>query len=322
MNILITGAAGFIGFSLTKYLLDINKFKIIGIDNISEYYDTNLKLDRLKILKKNSRFKFYKFNLDDNDKLIRIFKKHKIKIVVHLAAQAGVRYSIQNPRSYLNSNIISFFNIIDASRIYKIKHFIFASSSSVYGNNSKFPTKEKDDTSSPLSFYASTKKANEVMAFSYANIYKLPCTGLRFFTVYGPYGRPDMSLFKFTEAISNNKAIELYNNGNHIRDFTYIDDLIKIIHQLLYKKSKNKIPFEVYNLASSSPKNLKDYISLIEKYLGKKAKIKNLKIQQGDVYKTHASTSKVKNIIKIKSKISLENGIRKFINWYKEYYES
>ena len=298
MKILVTGAAGFIGFHICKYLLDNTKYNVSSIDSITDYYDVSLKKNRLKILKNYKNFFFYKFDLKNNKKILNNFKINQYDIVLHLAAQAGVRYSIENPRSYLDSNIIGFFNILDASRVNKVKHFLFASSSSVYGKSDKFPLKESYSTSSPLSFYASTKKSNEVMAYSYSNIYKLPCSALRFFTVYGPYGRPDMSLFKFTKSILEKKSIQLFNKGNHERDFTYIDDISISLSKLIKKIPKNKVPFEVYNLGSSNPRNLSNSVELIEKYTGIKAKKNYIAMQKGDVYKTHASNVKLKKTIK------------------------
>ena len=284
MNVLITGCAGFIGFHLTSKIL--NKYNVVGIDNLNDYYDPNIKKDRLKILKKEKNFKFYKSDITNLISLKRIIKKHKIRYIIHLAAQAGVRYSINHPEKYVSSNLVGFFNVLEVARLFKVKHLIFASTSSVYGDNKKFPLKENYDTDKPLSFYAATKKSNEVMAHAYSNIYKLPCTGLRFFTVYGPMGRPDMSLFKFSNAMIKNKKIELYNKGNHYRDFTYVDDIVISISKLLTNPSNSQIPYDIFNIGSSKPYYLKKFLSLIEENLSKKAKIKFLKIQQGDVHKT------------------------------------
>ena len=241
MTILVTGAAGFIGYHLIGKALNKNK-EVIGIDNINSYYDINLKKDRINNLKKNKKFSFYKVDLSNYKKLNNIVKKNKIKIIIHLAAQAGVRYSIKNTRTYFKSNLEGFFNILEVSRHNKIKHLIYASTSSVYGDSKKFPLNENDRTDQPLSFYAATKKSNEVMAHSYSYIYKLPCTGVRFFTVYGPFGRPDMALFKFTKNIINNHPIELFNNGYHLRDFTYVDDVVDGIYSLINKQSKKNYP--------------------------------------------------------------------------------
>ena len=318
MNVLITGCAGFIGFHLTSKIL--NKYNVVGIDNLNDYYDPNIKKDRLKILKKEKNFKFYKSDITNLISLKRIIKKHKIRYIIHLAAQAGVRYSINHPEKYVSSNLVGFFNVLEVARLFKVKHLIFASTSSVYGDNKKFPLKENYDTDKPLSFYAATKKSNEVMAHAYSNIYKLPCTGLRFFTVYGPMGRPDMSLFKFSNAMIKNKKIELYNKGNHYRDFTYVDDIVISISKLLTNPSNSQIPYDIFNIGSSKPYYLKKFLSLIEENLSKKAKIKFLKIQQGDVHKTHADINKLKEKIKYSPKTNIKTGIKLFIDWYKTYY--
>tara|TARA_A100001015_G_scaffold288432_1_gene359268 strand:+ start:311 stop:1279 length:969 start_codon:yes stop_codon:yes gene_type:complete len=319
MNVLITGCAGFIGFHLTSKIL--NKYNVVGIDNLNNYYDPNIKKNRLKILKKEKNFKFYKSDITNLISLKRIINKHKIKYIIHLAAQAGVRYSIDHPEKYVSSNLVGFFNVLEVARLFKVKHLIFASTSSVYGDNKKFPLKESYDTDKPLSFYAATKKSNEVMAHAYSNIYKLPCTGLRFFTVYGPMGRPDMSLFKFSNAMIKNKKIELYNKGNHYRDFTYIDDIVISILKLLNNPSNSQIPYDIFNIGSSKPYYLKKFLSLIEENLSKKAKIKFLKIQQGDVHKTHADINKLKEKIKYSPKTNIKTGIKLFIDWYKTYYK-
>ncbi len=322
MNILVTGCAGFIGFHLVKELCKTQKHKIIGIDNINNYYTTKIKYDRLKILKKNSNFFFYKENLIKKSKILNIFNKHRFDIVFHLGAQAGVRYSITNPEKYLDANVLGYFNILELCRSKKIKHLILASSSSVYGDNKNFPLKENNNTDFPISFYAATKKTNEVMSYSYSYIYKIKITVVRFFTVYGPYGRPDMSLFKFVKNINENKPIELFNKGNHVRDFTYIDDVINILKKLMNKQSDSKIPYQAFNISSSSPRTLKAFISIIEKNLNKKAKIKNLGMQKGDIVKTHGDNNKLQNKIgKIKF-TNIELGIKKFIHWYKSYFKS
>ena len=319
MNVLITGCSGFIGFHLSNFLLK-KKIKVIGVDNLNNYYDVKLKKNRLNILQKNKNFIFNKFDLNNINKLNKIVKKNKIKIIIHLAAQAGVRYSIENPKTYLKNNLDVFFNILEVSRNNKLKHLIFASTSSVYGENNNFPLKEKDTTSKPLSFYAATKKSNEVMAHSYSHIFKLPCTGLRFFTVYGPYGRPDMALFKFTKNIIHNKKIELYNNGNHSRDFTYIDDIVSGIYSIIKKPSTNKIPFNIFNIGNGNSRKLKDYLHAIEKKLGKKALIKKLPLQKGDIIKTHSDIRSLKKFSNYKPKTNIEEGIGKFIDWFIKYY--
>ena len=323
MKILVTGSAGFIGFHLCNHLCKNKKINLIGIDNLNNYYDVRLKKNRLKILKNNHKnFNFLKLDIENQSKIKDLFRLHKFKIVIHLAAQAGVRYSIAEPRKYLNANIVGFFNIIEQAKNSKVKHFLFASTSSVYGNSTNFPLDENENTDKPLSFYAATKKSNEVMAYSYSNIYKLPSTALRFFTVYGPYGRPDMALNIFTDSFIKNKQIKLHNKGNHIRDFTYVEDIVFLISQLINKPPSGKIPFEIYNLASSNPKKLTVFLDIILKNLNiKKIRIKNLKMQIGDVFKTHANTEKISKKINYKSKINIEVGIKRFIEWYKSYYK-
>ena len=321
MTILITGSAGFIGYHVTKKILNKN-IKVIGIDNINNYYDINLKKNRIKDLKKNKKFFFYKVDLSNYKKLDNIVKNKKIKIIIHLAAQAGVRYSIKNPRIYFKSNLEGFFNILEISRHNNIKHLIYASTSSVYGDSKKFPLSEINRTDQPLSFYAATKKSNEVMAHSYSYIYKLPCTGVRFFTVYGPFGRPDMALFKFTKNILNNHPIELYNKGNHFRDFTYVDDIVDGIYSLIKKQSKKSIPYEIFNIGNGTPKKLLDYLKHIEKNLNKISKTKKLPLQTGDIVKTHSNINKLKKYTGYKPKTNIQIGISRFIEWYKDYYRA
>ena len=255
-------------------------------------------------------------------KLKNNFIKNNYDIIIHLAAQAGVRHSIDKPEIYFKSNLEGFFNILDLSKQNKIKHFIFASTSSVYGNTKKFPTNEKTCTDSPLSFYAASKKSNEVLSYSYSNIYKLPCTGLRFFTVYGEYGRPDMALFKFTKSILNEKKIKLFNHGNHMRDFTYVGDIVNGIILLIKKPSKSKIPFQIFNIGKGKVEKLKTFLKIIEKNLGKKAIIENYPLQQGDVIKTHSNINKIKTKTNYKPSTSIEKGILIFLDWYKQYYNS
>lgn len=319
MNILITGCAGFIGFHLSNKLL--NKYKIIGIDNLNNYYDPKLKRDRLKILKKNKNFSFFKVDLLNYNKINKIIKKNKIKYVVHLAAQAGVRHSIKNRKTYFKSNIEGFFNVLELCKKNNIQHLIFASTSSVYGNNINFPLKEKSNTDTPLSFYAASKKTNEVMAYSYANIYNLPCTGVRFFTVYGPYGRPDMAIFKFTKNILDRNFINLFNYGKHVRDFTYIDDIVDGIENVIKKIPKNKIPFKIYNIGNGKPRKLLEYLKIIEKLLNKKAKVKKMPLQIGDIVKTHADVNLLKKETGYRAKTNIEEGIKNFLEWYLWYYK-
>ena len=318
MSVLVTGSAGFIGYHVSEKLLN-NKNKVIGLDNLNNYYDLNLKKHRIKKLNKYKNFKFSKIDITNFNKLNNLIKKNKIKYIIHLAAQAGVRYSIENPKSYFKNNLEGFFNILEVSKSNKIKHLVFASTSSVYGNNKKFPLNEKMNTDNPLSFYAATKKSNEVMAHSYSYIYKIPCTAVRFFTVYGPLGRPDMALFKFTENILNNKNVEIFNSGKHTRDFTYIDDIVDGIFSLLRKPSNNKIRYNIFNIGNGSPKNLLSYIKEIEKNLNKKAKLKKLQLQLGDVVKTHADIKALSKYTKYKPKTNINTGIKKFIDWYIDY---
>ncbi len=321
MKVLITGSAGFIGFHVSDYLLK-NNITVIGIDNINDYYDVHLKKSRLKILKKNPNFFFHKFDLINAKKLEDLIKKFRVNYIVHLAAQAGVRYSIENPKTYFKNNLEVFFNILEASKKNNIKHLIFASTSSVYGENNNFPLKETDNTDKPISFYAATKKSNEILAHSYSYIYNLPCTALRFFTVYGPYGRPDMALFKFTKNIIENKKIQLYNNGNHSRDFTYISDIVKGIFLILKKNNNTKNLFNTFNIGNGNSRKLKDYLKTIEKKLNKKAKISNLPLQLGDIKKTHSDISLLNNYSNYMPETNIEEGIGKFIDWYLEYYKN
>ena len=314
MNILITGVAGFIGFHLSKKLSQNNQ--VFGIDNLNNYYDKKLKIDRVRILNKYKNFKFYKTDLLKKNKINLIIKKNKIKYIDHLAAQAGVRNSIKNPKAYFKSNLEGFFNILEVSKQNKIKHLVFASTSSVYGENTKFPFKENLNTDKPLSFYAATKKSNEIMAYSYSHMYKIPCTAIRYFTVYGPFGRPDMALYKFTKAIFLNEEIKIFNYGNHIRDFTYIDDAIKGTVSIIKKPSKQKIPFNIFNIGNGKPKKLLDFLKEIEKHFKHKVKIKNLPLQLGDVKKTHSDIKSLTKYSKFQPKTNIKDGIFKFIKCF------
>ena len=321
MNYLITGSVGFIGFHTCLKLLKQKK-KVIGIDSLNDYYSVKLKKKRLEILNEFKNFTFYKYDLSkESSNLKRILKTNKIKYVIHLAAQAGVRYSITNPDTYIKNNINGFFNILKVSNESKIKHFVYASTSSVYGNSKKFPLFENIDCNEPIQLYAATKKSNEMIAHSYSSIYKLPTTGLRFFTVYGPWGRPDMALFKFTKNIISGKPIQLFNYGKHVRDFSYIDDVVFYILSLTNKvpSKKLKAPFRICNIGNNRPEKLLDYLKFIEMYLNKKAKIKNYTLQKGDVYKTHASMKQTWKIIKKKNHTSINDGIKNFINWFKKF---
>ena len=318
MKILVTGCAGFIGFHLCLKLSKNEKNYIYGIDNLNNYYDIKLKKDRISILKKNKKFLFEKIDISNFNNVKKFFSKKKIDIVIHLAAQAGVRYALQYPEAYINSNLVGFYNIIENSRLSNVKKFYFASSSSVYGAQKKFPTKEEYSTDNPESLYAATKKNNEIVAQSYFNTYKFKSTALRFFTVYGPYGRPDMALFIFTKSIFEGKKIQLYNSGNHVRDFTYISDVVTSIEKIIKKK---QIGSDIFNISSSNPQKLLYFIKVIEKTIGKKAKRINKKMQTGDVLKTHGNSHKLHKFIGFIPTVKIEEGISKFINWYKDYYK-
>ena len=333
MKILITGAAGFIGFHVAKKLLEDNNNKIIGIDNLNSYYDPILKLERLKILKEKKNFFFKKLDIIDKKKLILFLKNKKINFIIHLAAQAGVRHSLKFPEDYINSNILGFFNILQLSKLIKVKHLLFASTSSVYGLNENFPFKENRIADHPIQFYAATKKSNEIMAHSYSYLYNIPITGCRFFTVYGPWGRPDMALYKFTKNILNNKKIEVFNYGNHSRDFTYCDDLAIIIKKLIFKiPKKNKkfnkkkpepgsssAPFQILNISSGKQVKLLSFIKEIEKQLGIKAKIKLRTLQTGDIVDTLSSRAKIEKYIDLPKTTNYKQGIENFISWYKSH---
>ena len=319
MNILITGCSGFIGFHVCLNFIKNKKNTIIGLDNMNSYYDEKLKKNRLSIIKKKENFKFFKIDLVDINKINRLFKNYKIDKVIHLAAQAGVRYSFTNPQEYIDSNLIGLINLLEVCKSYKIKNFIFASSSSVYGNSNKFPLKEDMETDKPQSLYAATKNSGELFVSTYAKLYDMKTTSLRFFTVYGPYGRPDMAIYKFTESILKNETIYLYNQGKHIRDFTYIDDVVEAISKVIKSKSKSKNMYEVFNVAASKPKSLMFFLKTIEKELGMKAKTKKIKLQKGDVYKTYASILKLKKMFGYHPKVEITTGIRKFIKWYLKY---
>ena len=316
---IVTGSAGFIGFHLSLKLLK-KGYQVIGIDNLNNYYDHRLKIDRLTILKKKKLI-FYKINLTNKSQLEKLFKKFKFSIIINLAAQAGVRNSITNPKSYFKSNLEGFFNIIEFSRKYNIKHLLSASSSSVYGDTNSFPLNENMKTEKPLSFYAATKKSNEIMAYSYSNIYKMPITMMRFFTVYGEYGRPDMALFKFTKAIMEDKTIDLYNNGKHYRDFTYVKDTVDGIVRLIENPSHKKIPYRVINIGKGKAESLKEYLKLIEKFLKKEALVNKLPLQKGDVIKTLSSIKKIKILTNYNPKVGIKEGVKLFIQWYKKYYK-
>ena len=316
-NILVTGCAGFIGFSTSKVLLK-KGYKIYGIDNLDDYYSIKLKKDRIKELyKTNKNFKFYKIDIYEKKKISNLFKKLKIYKVLHLAAQAGVRYSLENPQAYIKSNLDGFFNILQCCKDYHVSKLVYASSSSVYGKTDNIPFKENQNTNNPEQLYAATKKSNELMAQSYSNLFNLDITGLRYFTVYGPWGRPDMAIFSFVKNAIKNKEINIFNKGNHQRDFTYIDDVANITAKILLSKKHSKN--EIYNIGNNKPIKLSRLINLIEKKLNLKIKKKLLPFQKGDVLKTCANISKTKNDFNYNPKENIETGLSKFIKWYKSY---
>jgi UDP-glucuronate 4-epimerase len=348
MKVLVTGAAGFIGFHFVSKLLN-EGFSVVGLDNINDYYDPKLKTDRLKVngidneqieynvlvnSTKHVNYKFVKLNIEDYENLSTIFNNEKPDYVVNLAAQAGVRHSLINPKAYIKSNIEGFINILECCRYLNIKHLVYASSSSVYGLNQKYPFSTHDNVDHPVSLYAASKKSNELMAHTYSHLFNIPTTGLRFFTVYGPWGRPDMALFHFTKSIIEEMPIEVYNNGKMERDFTYIDDIVEGVYKTMLNipegnkhwsglhpdPSSSIAPYKIYNIGNSSPVKLMDFINEIEYGLGKKAKIVLKPIQPGDVPKTWADTIDLEKNIKYKPSINIKTGINEFINWYKKYY--
>ncbi len=339
MSILVTGAAGFIGFSLCNKLLEGDD-NIYAIDNLNSYYDVKLKEARVSKLREkakiyNKKFIFIKIDIEDKKEIEKLFDEYEFKYVVHLAAQAGVRYSLINPHAYIQSNIVGFLNILEGCRKVKIKNLIFASSSSVYGGNLNMPFNESNGVDHPISLYAATKKSNEIMAHSYSSLYDIPSIGLRFFTVYGPWGRPDMALFLFTKSIIEKKPIKLFNKGKMLRDFTYVDDIVESINLLIKKPPKKDIsfdksnpdpskswaPFKVFNIGNSNPIHLMDYVSALENALNIKALIQNMPMQPGDVEATYADTSKLERYIGFKPKTDIHFGIKKFVEWYKDFYD-
>ena len=332
-TIIVTGSAGFIGSHLSKRLLK-EGHQVVGIDNVNDYYDPQLKEDRLKNLE-HENFTFIRSDLENTEKVNETFEKYQPEIVINLAAQAGVRYSLENPHAYINSNIVGFMNILEACRHHKVEHLIYASSSSVYGANTSKPFSTSDNIDHPLSLYAATKKSNELMAHTYSHLYGIPTTGLRFFTVYGPWGRPDMALFLFTKAIVNDEPINVFNHGNMMRDFTYIDDIVESITRLTKRPAQpnpdwsgdkpdpgsSYAPYKVYNIGNNSPVKLMDFIEAIENKLGKKAKKNFLPLQAGDVPETYANVEDLFRDINFKPQTSIQEGVNKFIDWYLNYYE-
>ena len=335
IKILVTGSAGFIGYHLSKKLISLG-FQVYGIDNLNDYYNVNLKQDRLaelgidvnsenfinhaEIKSTISNFRFRQIDLVEDQKLDILFSEEKFDSVINLAAQAGVRYSIDNPKVYVQSNLVGFINVLEACRQNKIKHLIYASSSSVYGNQEKVPFSEEDRVDKPISLYAATKKSNELMAHVYSHLYGLPTTGLRFFTVYGPWGRPDMAPFLFTKAILSGNPIKVFNNGNLMRDFTYIDDIINGVVGVLRSKVKPGA-YQLYNIGNNDPVKLLDFIKSLEHACGTSAKLIMHPMQDGDVYKTYANTDALHNLCGYKASVDIDFGLKKFVGWYKTYYK-
>lgn len=333
MHILVTGAAGFIGFHLIQKLLDRGD-SVVGIDNLNDYYSVSLKDDRLSIIQAHPKFEFHKMDLADREKVDDLFSHHQFDRVCHLGAQAGVRYSIDNPRAYIDSNVVGFINILEGCRDTNVPHLSYASSSSVYGANKIQPFNESHNVDHPVSLYAATKKSNELMAHTYSNLYGLPTTGLRFFTVYGPWGRPDMAYFKFVKKILNGDSIDIYNHGNMSRDFTFIDDIvegvIRVTDQIATtdeswspdspNPASSYAPYRVYNIGNNSPVSLLHFVETIEQCLGRTAKKNMMAMQDGDVPSTYADVSRLIKDVGFKPETSLKDGIQQFVTWYKQYY--
>ena len=338
MKILVTGGAGFIGSNLCRVLLDRGD-TIVAIDNLNDYYDVNIKYWRLEQLKKYDNFKFIKMDISDKESIMNLFKEEGFEVAVNLAAQAGVRYSITNPDAYISSNLIGFYNILEACRHYPVKHLVYASSSSVYGSNKKVPYSTEDKVDNPVSLYAATKKTNELMAHAYAKLYNIPCTGLRFFTVYGPAGRPDMAYFGFTNKLIKGQTIEIFNYGNCKRDFTYVDDIVEGVKRVIDKAPEKKDgedglpipPYAVYNIGNNSPENLLDFVQILQEELIRakvlpadydfEAHKKLVAMQPGDVPITYADTDALERDFGFKPKTPLREGLRKFVEWYKVFYK-
>lgn len=334
MRILITGAAGFVGFHLSKSMLN-KENEVVGIDNLNDYYETNLKTTRLDILKKMDDFTFHKIDLKDKSDVYSIFEKYKPEYVVNLAAQAGVRYSIENPYAYVDSNLVGFMNILEACRHFPVKHLVYASSSSVYGGNKIAPFSTDHNVDHPVSLYAATKKSNELMAHVYSHLYGIPTTGLRFFTVYGPYGRPDMAYFSFTKDILAGKPIKVFNHGKMERDFTYVDDIVEGVEKLIpvipqaisdWNEDEDDIstsfaPYKIYNIGNNNPVPLMRFINALESALGKEAEKVYMEMQPGDVMRTYADVTDLERDIDFRPNTSIEDGLQKFVDWYKEYYQ-
>jgi UDP-glucuronate 4-epimerase len=334
MHILVTGAAGFIGSALAMRLLERGD-RVVGLDNLNDYYDVKLKQARLARLRACSGFEFEHADIAERERMARLFAQRRFDAVMHLAAQAGVRYSIENPSAYIDANLVGFANVIEGARRSGVGHFVFASSSSVYGANARLPFAEDDNIDHPVSLYAATKKANELMAHSYAHLYRLPCTGLRFFTVYGPWGRPDMALFKFTSGILAGEPIPVFNRGDMVRDFTYIDDIVEGVLRVIDRPaqadpewtalapapSSSNAPYRIYNIGNNQPVNLMRYIAVLEQCLGRSAKLDLLPLQAGDVTETSADISRLEAAVGFKPSTPIETGIARFVEWYRAYYK-
>jgi UDP-glucuronate 4-epimerase len=333
-KVLVTGSAGFIGFHLSRKLLD-NGVAVVGLDNLNPYYDPELKKARLKILTAYDVYSHVDLDLADRDSMAALFSNHEFDVVVNLAAQAGVRYSLENPHSYVDTNIVGFVNLLEGCRHSGVKHFVFASSSSVYGANTKMPFSVHQNVDHPVSLYAASKKSNELMAHTYAHLFGLPVTGLRFFTVYGPWGRPDMALFLFTKAILENRPIDVFNHGKMVRDFTYIDDIVEGVYRTMRRvpepsaqwnsdapdPATSMCPYRIYNIGNNNKVDLMRYIEVLEECLGRKAEKNFMDMQPGDVPATYANVDDLVRDVDFKPDTPIEEGIKRFVDWYKEYYE-
>lgn len=326
MKILVTGSAGFIGMHLSLKLLEIGH-EVVNLDSVNDYYDVNLKLARLEILDRKQHYKFIKGNMADKDLVLKTFELERFDAVINLAAQAGVRYSITNPDVYMESNVIGFYNILEACRQFSVGHLIYASSSSVYGNQEKLPFSTEDDVSHPVSLYAATKKSDELMAYTYSHLYGIPATGLRFFTVYGPYGRPDMAYYSFTNKLVRGEPITIFNNGDMKRDFTYIDDIVKGIVSMLDRPPAGSPPYALYNIGNNHPEDLLHFVETLENCLIKEGVIKKpgekifAPMQPGDVYQTYADVAPLERDFGFKPSTTIEDGLHEFTKWYKQYYK-
>ena len=334
-KVLITGAAGFIGYHLTRKLIEMD-YQVVGIDNLNDYYEVTLKEDRLKLLQEQDAFTFHKIDLEDKDRIDTLFAEHRFDYVVNLAAQAGVRYSLENPYAYVNANVTGFLNILEGCRHHPVKHLVYASSSSVYGANTQMPFSTHHTVDHPVSLYAATKKSNELMAHTYSHLYNIPTTGLRFFTVYGPYGRPDMALFLFTKAILDGQPIKVFNNGEMRRDFTYVDDIVEGVARLLPHVAQSNpdwsgddpdtassyAPYRIYNIGNNSPVKLLDFVEAIEESLGIEAEKNFMPLQDGDVVATYADVTDLMKAVGFKPATDLKVGVQHFVDWYREYYRA